>query len=68
MRLRVEFHPSARRDCEAAYSWYRDRSIQFALRFLREIEQAIERMSEEPSLGQPYASTSQRSAFRHHKM
>jgi toxin ParE1/3/4 len=54
MRLRVELHPSAREEFEAAYRWYRDRGIDVALRFLREIERAIERVSEEPSLGQPY--------------
>lgn len=60
MRLRVEFHPSAREEFEAAYEWYRDRGIDVAQRFLREIEQGIERISEEPSLGQPYINSCRR--------
>jgi toxin ParE1/3/4 len=57
MRLRVEFHPSARNEFEVAYNWYRRRSEAVAQRFLLDVEQALERVSEEPNLGPPYINS-----------
>ncbi|MGH9454216.1 MAG: type II toxin-antitoxin system RelE/ParE family toxin [Terriglobia bacterium] len=37
----VEFHPEALAEAEAAAAWYRERSLQAAEAFVRELEDAV---------------------------
>ncbi len=45
----VSIHPAALAEAEAAVRWYRARSERAAQRFLRELGQAIDRISEDPA-------------------
>ena len=53
----VEFHPLAADEAEAAERWYRERNEIAAGRFQRELNRAIERISERPEAGSPYLSS-----------
>ena len=44
----VGFHPEAADEAEAAIAWYRQRSTKAAAAFLREIENALEAIAENP--------------------
>ena len=44
----VEFHPLAADEAQAAERWYRERNEIASVRFQRELDRAIERISERP--------------------
>ena len=60
----VEFHPLAADEAEAAERWYRERNEIAAGRFQRELNWAIERISERPESGSPYLSSTTRVLLR----
>jgi plasmid stabilization system protein ParE len=60
----VEFHPLAADEAEAAERWYRERNEIAAGRFQRELDRAIERISERPEAGSPYLSSTRRALLR----
>ena len=60
----VEFHPLAADEVEAAERWYRERNEIASGRFQRELERAVERISERPEAGSPYLSNTRRILFR----
>ena len=60
----VEFHPLAADEAEAAERWYRERNEIAAGRFQRELNRAIERISERPEAGSPYLSSTRRVLLR----
>ena len=60
----VEFHPLAADEAEAAERWYRERNEIAAGRFERELNRAIERISERPEAGSPYLSSTRRVLLR----
>jgi plasmid stabilization system protein ParE len=45
---RVEFHPEAALEAEAALEWYRQRSERAAQEFLRELEKAVDAIIRAP--------------------
>ena len=50
-RFAVEFHPLAADEAQAAERWYRERNEIASGRFERELDRAIERISERPEAG-----------------
>jgi plasmid stabilization system protein ParE len=42
MARRLEFHPLADREVDAAWKWYAERSLQAAQRFAEELDQAVQ--------------------------
>jgi plasmid stabilization system protein ParE len=46
--MRVEFHPAAVREVEAAQAWYEERSLLAASAFLREFSIAVQRIRKAP--------------------
>ena len=60
----VEFHPLAADEAQAAERWYRERNETASGRFQRELDRAIERISERPETGSPYLSTTRRLLLR----
>lgn len=60
----VEFHPLAADEAEAAERWNRERNEIAAGRFQRELNRAIERISERPEAGSPYLSSTRRVLLR----
>lgn len=63
-RFAVEFHPLAADEAQAAERWYRGRNETASDRFLRELDRAIERISERPETGSPYLSNTRRVLLR----
>ena len=63
-QIAVEFHPLAADEAEAAERWYRERNEIAAGRFQRELNRAIERISERPEAGSPYLSGTRRVLLR----
>ena len=61
----VVFHPLAADEAQAAEQWYRERNDTASRRFQRELERAIERISERPETGFPYLSSTRRVLLRH---
>jgi plasmid stabilization system protein ParE len=47
----VEFHPLAADEAEAAERWYRERNEIASARFQRELDRAVDLMSERPNTG-----------------
>jgi plasmid stabilization system protein ParE len=45
----IEFHPFALDELQAALSWYREKSAKAAVRFLRGVDEAVERVIADPS-------------------
>ena len=60
----VEFHPLAADEAQAAERWYRERNETASGRFQRELDRAIERISERPEAGSPYLSNTRRILLR----
>ena len=60
----VEFHPLAADEAEAAERWYRERNETASGRFRRELDRAVERISERPEAGSPYLSNTRRVLLR----
>ena len=60
----VEFHPLAADEAQAAERWYRERNETASVRFQRELDRAIERISERPETGSPYLSNTRRVLLR----
>ena len=60
----VEFHPLAADEAEAATRWYRERNEVAAARFRRELDSAVDRISEHPEAGAPYHHNSRRILLR----
>jgi hypothetical protein len=48
MSVAVEFHPDAADEAVATHEWYAERSEKAALRFLMELDRAIENIGEFP--------------------
>ena len=63
-RFAVEFHPLAADEAQAAERWYRERNETASGRFQRELDRAIERISERPEAGSPYLSDTRRALLR----
>lgn len=60
----VEFHPLAADEAQAAERWYRERNEIASGRFQRELDRAIELISERPEAGFPYLSKTRRILLR----
>ena len=60
----VAFHPLAADEAQAAERWYRERNETASGRFQRELDRAIERISERPETGSPYLSNTRRVLLR----
>jgi toxin ParE1/3/4 len=60
----VEFHPLAADEAEAAERWYRERNEITSARFQRELDRAIDLISERPEAGSPYLSHTRRILLR----
>ena len=60
----VEFHPLAADEAQAAERWYRERNETASGRFQRELDRAIERISERPEAGSPYLGNTRRGLLR----
>lgn len=60
----VEFHPLAADEAEVAERWYRERNEIAAGRFHRELNRAIERISERPEAGSSYLTNTRRVLLR----
>ena len=63
-RFAVEFHPLAADEAEAAERWYRERNETASLRFRRELDRAVELISERPEAGPLYVGYTRRVLFR----
>jgi putative addiction module component (TIGR02574 family) len=64
MSRRVEFHPAAREELEAAFHWYRARDPRIAEQFLLEVDRAIERISASPEGAPKYLHATRRLVCR----
>jgi plasmid stabilization system protein ParE len=60
----VGFHPLAADEAQAAERWYRERNEIASARFQRELDRAIDRISERPEAGSPYLSSTRRVLLR----
>ena len=60
----VEFHPLAADEAQAAERWYRERNETASRRFQRELDRAIEQISERPESGSPYLGNTRRALLR----
>ena len=60
----VEFHPLAADEAQAAERWYRERNATASDRFQRDLDRAIERISDRPEAGSPYLSNTRRVLLR----
>lgn len=60
----VEVHPLAADEAEDAERWYRERNDTAAARFRRELDQAVDSISERPQGGSPYLGSTRRILLR----
>jgi plasmid stabilization system protein ParE len=60
----VEFHPLAADDAKAAERWYRERNEIASTRFQRELDRAVDTISERPNTGSPYLGDTRRVLLR----
>jgi plasmid stabilization system protein ParE len=60
----VEVHPLAADEAEGAERWYRERNETAAVRFRRELEQAVDLISERPEAGPRYVANTRRILLR----
>ncbi|HXW07781.1 MAG TPA: type II toxin-antitoxin system RelE/ParE family toxin [Vicinamibacterales bacterium] len=60
----VEFHPLAADEAEAAERWYRERNEIASARFQRELDRAVDLISERPDTGAPYLANTRRVLLR----
>jgi len=56
----VNIHPEAVAEAQSAAQWYRERSVSAALAFLAELDRAIERIAEDPTIWPRYVAGTQR--------
>lgn len=63
-RFAVEFHPLAADEAQAAERWYRERNEIASARFQREVDRAVDLISERPEAGAPYLSKTRRILLR----
>lgn len=63
-QLAVEFHPLAAGEAEAAERWYRERNEIASARFQRELDRAVELISERANTGSPYLGNTRRVLLR----
>jgi toxin ParE1/3/4 len=63
-RFAVEFHPLAADEAKAAERWYRERNEIASARFQREIDRAVDLISERPNTGSPYLGNTRRVLLR----
>ena len=62
--LAVEVHPLAADEAKAAERWYRERNETASARFQREIDRAVDLISERPDTGSPYIENTRRVLLR----
>jgi plasmid stabilization system protein ParE len=60
----VEVHPLAADEAAAAERWYRERNETAATRFRRELDRAVDLLSERPEAGSPYVGNTRRVLLR----
>ena len=60
----VEFHPLAADEAEAAERWYRERNEIASARFQRELDRAVDLISERPDTGASYLGNTRRVLLR----
>ena len=60
----VEFHPLAADEAKAAERWYRERNEIASARFQRELDRAVDLISERPNTGSPYLGNTRRVLLR----
>ena len=60
----VEFHPLAADEAQAAERWYRERNETASGRLQRELDRAIERITERSEAGSPYLGNTRRVLLR----
>ena len=60
----VEFHPLAADEAKAAERWYRERNETASARFQRELDRAVDLISERPNTGSPYLGNTRRVLLR----
>ena len=63
-RFAVEFHPLAADEAKAAERWYRERNEIASARFQRELDRAVDLISERPNAGSPYLGDTRRVMLR----
>lgn len=63
--IRLEFHPAASDEVEAAHRWYAERSPIAASRFLEELDVAVDRIQSEPGAGPTYLHGTRCHLLRH---
>jgi plasmid stabilization system protein ParE len=63
-RFAVEFHPLAADEAEAAQRWYRERNEIASARFQRELDRAVDLISERPNTSSPYLGNTRRVLLR----
>jgi|ERR1035441_435947 plasmid stabilization system protein ParE len=64
MPTAVSFHPAAVRDAEEAVTWYAQRSLRTADRFLDELDRLVELIAAAPGRFQPFDTGLRRAGFR----
>jgi len=52
-------HPAAVAEAQAAFSWYRERSIAAAQAFMTEMDRAVSRLTEKPQIWPQYSQGTQ---------
>jgi toxin ParE1/3/4 len=63
-QLAVEFHPFAADEAQAAERWYRERNEVASARFQRELDRAVDLISERRNAGSPYLGNTRRVLLR----
>ncbi len=63
-RLAVEFHPEAVEEARAAREWYEERSPAAADAFVAELDEAVERIRDAPTLFASYLQGTRRCLLR----
>jgi toxin ParE1/3/4 len=63
-RFALEFHPLAADEAKAAEQWYRERNEIASARFQRELDRAVDLISERPDTGSPYLGNTRRVLLR----
>ncbi len=62
---RVDFHPDAVAEFDAATDWYRENSERAAENFIGEVDRAIARIAQNPSMWADYLHGTRRYLLRH---
>ena len=60
----VEVHPLAADEAEAAERWYRERNETASIRFRRELDRAVDLISDRPEAGALYVGKTRRALLR----